>query len=1263
MYQLVEALGREHVEVDVAGRLMPLPCIADDPQGNRVLLLADPDTDLSERDQRTVAESGVAYRLIPVEDFWFASVDGQEWLEFPSPPTFANLFARAFEEPTEQPRPKGTFVHLHTHTDASALDGYGRLDEIVEQVLADGQTALGTADHGNCAVHPEQAKICAENGLSPIFGMEAYLVEDRFRRTRVWYVKTDEAGREWEIDNPEDYPEEERRKMRRTDSKEVMWGYQHITLWAMNDVGLRNLWAMSTEAYRDGLIGREPRLDYDTLRRHSEGVIASTGCLRGPLAVPFLAGDEAQVQHNITRLMSIFEDRFYVEIHTNSLEDQRRVNQRGVEIARDYGLPLIACVDAHYARADQADEHRAWIAMQTDKSLEEETDLFQGNSDYHIMSEAEVREALAYLGPEVVEEAVSGTVALADRCTATIHGETDPPVFTRPSKEYPDRAARIKRDEERLRAMCEERWEQVILPSVRLGHYSEAEARERFEMEMTLLVLLGFCGYFLLVAEYVNWARSQGYLIGPGRGSGGASLVAWLAGITGLDPIRDRLVLGRFINEGRKSLPDFDVDFPSTAREPVKAHIVERWGEKHTLSIGTVQTVKPKAAIDGAMRVYADSPVPKPTWNEIQAFKAAVDISDAAAAGTAVSWEKFVTDHEDLIEKMTAAYPEVMHLVENFVGRIRHYGKHPAGMVVSPDRDITDLPMRVDENGNYISQFDMNALEAMGLVKFDILTLRTLDTLQQTIDLVKEQFGVTIDPSAWVEEYSDPQVWEDLSAGHTLGVFQIETTSGRKMTKNVQPKSVEDLAAAITIVRPGPWRSGLTDTYLDRRHGREPVSYVDDRLQGALEESYGVPIYQEQIMAICVILAGYTEAEADDVRRILGKKKVDQVAAAGSKFVAAATERGMDGKAAQTLWDQMAEFAKYGFNKAHADGYAVLGYWCAWLKVHFPQHYLTAVLSTVKSDRIPEFVGEARRIGYSVALPDVNASGVSFTPEATQVRYGLSSVSGVGVPTAEHIIANRPYTSVEDFRERAMGTGSPVNAGHLRSLVHIGAFDGIITNRRALDMELAAEQDGSARACVFKDIEVVGPGGLPCTFDWDNEVDPPMQSRGRGRAKEWFPKPPPKRCTVACRNYTPPPPIEHDQVEPYTEADIRLIEHDVLGVFLSSSPFDRLTEQDRATFMRASDVETGDEDAEYVVAAVIEGVRKKRDRRDQEMAFVTLDCQDGKLDAVVFASVFADVAPYLRSGDLVFVALWKTSRGLQVQDVVPADDQVSLVTQ
>lgn len=1252
MYLVVQTLG-ETTEVAIDGQTYEVPAVVEDTDGNRALMVDDPDLVLPDQLLRTAVEAGVVFRVLPLEDSWWASLDGEVWDEYDEPPTYVSLSREPRDEPETEPGPKGTFVHLHTHTHASTLDGYSTVPEIIEQVKADGQTAIGVADHGNCVIHPELVRACDEEGLHFVLGMEAYLQEDRFRRSRTWYVKTDSNGVEWEID-PEGLSEEERKKARRSDTQEALYGYQHITLWAMDDVGLSNLWAMSTEAYRDGLYGGKPRLDYDTLRRHAEGVIASTGCLRGPLAVPFLAGDETGVQHNLGRLMDIFEDRLYVEIHTNGLEDQKRVNRRAVQASRDYGLPMIACVDSHYATAEQAEQHRAWIAMTTGKTLTDEADLFAGTSDYHLMSEAEVREALAYLGEDVVEESVSNTVALADRCTARPQGESDPPVFTRPSKEHPTREARMARDAERLRELCLKQWDTVVVPAVERGWYTMEEAEARFEMEMDLLTALGFCGYYLLVADYVNWAMDRGCLVGPGRGSGGASLAARLCRITGLDPIRDRLYLGRFINPGRKSLPDFDVDFPSSWREPIKAYIRERWGEDRTLSIGTSGTVQPKKAIDSAMRIMADTGVALPSWAEVQEFKAAVDESAAVAAGTEVSWEKFTIDHEDMIDRLTERYPEMMDLVEGFVGRINQYGVHPAGMVVSPDRTITDLPMRVDDDGNFISQFDMNALEALGLVKFDILTLRTLDTLQDTMDAVKAKYGVTIDPWTWIEEYEDPQVWQTLCDGHTKGVFQIETNSGVHITKAVQPHSVEDLAAGITIVRPGPRRSGLQDTYLARRHGREKVSYVDPRLEEALSDTYGVPIYQEQIMAICTILAGYTEGEADDVRRILGKKKVEAVAREGIRFVEAAVERGMDVHAAQHLWDQMAEFAKYGFNKAHADGYAVLGHWTAWFKEHFPLQQMSSLLSTVKSERIPEFVSETRRMGYGIALPDVNTSGVGFTGTGVAVQYGLASVPGIGVPTAEYIIANRPYASMEDFRERAMVSGSPVNAGHLRSLVRIGAMDALIENRRAVDLQLEAEHDGTSTRCIFKDPEVVGPNGLPCTFDWANEVDPPMLSRGRGKKKEWFPKPPPKKCTVACRNYTPPPPLDPAEIEPYTDAEVRGIEREMLGVYISSTPFDRIDPEDLELFQRGSEVHSGPAGQEYVVVATVEGLRKKKDRNDRQMAFATLNCQDTNVDAVVFSSVYKDVAPHLEVDRLVFVTLWKSDRGCQVQEVVPA---------
>lgn len=1263
---LVEDLSSDDTTSMVDGRTLPVPSVVEDADGIRALLLPATTPDhLSAHLWARAHAAGAAYLLIVFADEDASAamltetfiaervenaragtfgIDPQHWMLLTGVPSYRDVVGQVASEQTDAERPSGTFVHLHTHSEYSALDGLSTISEMIREVLADGQTALAVTDHANCAVHPELGNRAKEAGIKPIFGMEANLVEDRLRRGRSWWV-VEEGGVEYEVDEESLSEAQKKKAQRRSDAKEVLGDYQHITLWAMDEVGLRNLWAMSTEGYRDGFYGRA-RIDYDTLTRHAEGVIASTGCLRGPLARPLTQNQSEQAMLNVARLAGIFGDRLYVEIHTNHLEEQVKVNHESVRIARQMGLPMIAAVDSHYAAASDRETHRAFLAIQQDKDLTDDTSLFAGGQDYHMKTEAEVREALAYLGSDVVDEAVANTVVLADRCTATLGGDPTPPVFSKATKDHPDPVAW---DVERLIDLCLSNWERKITGKP----YSSETAEARFEMEMSLLIPKQFCGYFLTVADYVNWAKEQGCLVGPGRGSGGGSLVAYLAGITELDPILWDLDFSRFLTEGRTSLPDFDVDFPTSWRERLKTYIRSRWGEDYVLSIGTVTRLKPKGALNDACRVLKGSGHEIP-WTVAEVFRAAVSEADKAAAGTKVSWEEIVAQYEDIIVPMRQNYPEIMGLMERIVGRLRTYGKHPAGMVVSTDRPLTDLPMRTDNDGNLISQFDMVALEALGYVKFDLLTLRTLDTVQQCVDLVEEKFGKRVNVYDWREELEDPQVWEEVAAGHTLGIFQIETPGGTRMTQRYRPDSIDGLAADITIVRPGPMRSGLTETFLKRRDGLEQVSYPDPRLEALLGPTYGAPIYQEQVMGICMAIAGYTSDEADAVRKILGKKQVEKVEAAGQKFVAAAVERGMTRAAADMLWAQLAEFAKYGFGKAHAYGYAVLGFWTAWLKFHFPVQFITAALSTVDDDRLPEFINEARRMGYKVAPPDINLSRPNFTPSDLVIRYGISNVKGVGLPTAQYIVERAPYDSLEDFRDRTMVKGSPVDSGHLKTLVAVGAFDSVVTNRRAVEMQLERESSGEAVRCVFRDDAALGPGGLPCTFDWANEPDPPMESKGRGKSKVLVAKAPPKRCTIACRQYTKPEPVDVDLIQPYTADDIMAREREVLGTWLSGSPFDRLDPGDLAALHTAEDVNSGPVDAEYMAAGLVQAIRPKKDRQGNDYAFVTLDCQNGTVDAVCFASVFGEVRTHLRKDALVLAVLWKTDRGVQISALAPA---------
>ncbi len=1264
----IEDLSTDDSTTMLDGRTFPVPSVIADSDGVRALLLDVDDAVESRVPVHLWAKAhaaGVAYLVASFDQYGSAAMITEDFIsrrwddprhgmfrvqpgdwtirETDGLPSYRDLVLATAPEPDEDaPKPKGTFVHVHTHSEYSALDGLSTIPEMLKAAEADGQTALAVTDHFNCAAHPELGTRAAKAGIQPIFGMEANLVEDRHRRGRSWWV-IESDGISYEVEEEGMSDAQRKTATRMSDAQDVLNDYQHITLWAMDQTGLKNIWAMSTEGYREGFYGR-PRIDYDTLMRHSEGVLASTGCLRGPLARPLTQGNSEQAMLNVARLAEIFPDRLYVEIHTNHLEEQIKVNHKSVEVARQFGLPMLAAVDAHYAAPEDKQTHRAFITM-GDKDLSDDSTLFAGGHDYHMKTEAEVREALAYLGDDVVAESIANTVALADRCSATLGADPAPPVFSKATKDHPDP---VQWDIERLIDLCLSNWHKVQGKS-----YSEADAEARFEMEMSLIIPKGFCGYFLTVADYVNWAKAQGCLVGPGRGSGGGSLVAYLSGITDLDPIEMDLDFSRFMTEGRTELPDFDVDFPSSWRGRLKAYITQRWGEDYVISIGTVTRLKPKGALNDAIRLLKGIGHEMP-YEVVNLFKAAVTEADKAAAGTEVKWEDLRIQYEDIIDPMFETYPEIMHMMDRLVGRVRSYGKHPAGVVVSTDAPLTDFPMRTDEDGNLISQFDMNALAALGLVKFDLLTLRTLDTVQMCVDLIEARFGRRINVYEWREEFKDPQVWDEVAIGNTLGIFQIETAGGTRMTRRFKPTSIDALAADITIVRPGPMRSGLTETFLKRHDGLEQVSFPDARLEALLGPTYGAPIYQEQVMGICMTIAGYTSDEADKVRKMLGKKEVEKVVEAGKKFVEAAVVNGMARPVAESLWAQLAEFAKYGFGKAHAYGYAVLGFWTAWFKFHFPVQFITAALSTVDNDRLPEFITEARRMGYSVSPPDINTSKANFTPFDLTIQYGLGNVSGVGAKTAEYIVAKGPYASYEDFRDRIMVSGSGVDAGHLKALVAVGAFDSLVPNRRALEMELERAATGEDKKCVFKDVAALGPGGLPCTFDWANEVDPPMESKGRGQTKVFFPKAPPKRCTVACRNYTQPEAMDVDLVQPYTKDDILAREREVLGTWLSGSPFDRLPAEALETLHTAEDVNNGPADAEYTVAALVNGLRLKKDRNNNNYAFVSLDARNGTLDAVCFSSVFAGAATHLRKDALVLAVLWKTDRGVQISALAPA---------
>lgn len=1211
MYSLVETYPSTDVGMaSIDGRSYPSCCLIEDSEGLRWFVA--PDIDEVQVHAWTKAHAGGAVGLIHQDGTRFMTTEAfmegrldagaafqipeSLWLEFSTPPSYAAL-VEASEAPVER---QGGFVHLHTHAEYSALDGLSKIPELVARAVADDNPALAITDHGMCSGHPGLQRACDKAGIKPIFGMEAYFRDDRH------------------APQPEDDPRK--------------YDYTHLILLAKDNVGLHNLWALSTEGWRDGKYRSKPCIDWDSLERYHEGVIVTTACLGGPISQLLLDGKRDEARLKLGRLLEIFGEDLFLEIQPADLEEQKRLNPMLVELGREMGIPVVAAADSHYPAPEQKELHAIWLACQTSSVAE---DYWHFDP---MWTEAQVRERLAYLGPQVVDEAVGNTMVIADRCNARIEEPRKTPIFSKKGGH--------EADVDRLFEICVGNWAKTEGKTQGIEVYLE-----RFEREMMLLIDKEFCGYFLLVQDYVNWAKSQGILVGPGRGSGGGSLVAYLSGITEIDPVEHNLMFERFLTKGRTSLPDFDIDFPASKRLQLQNYLSDRWGADHVMRVGTHLRYKSKGALNKIFSVMKDEL--GPSWFEdSRAISKIIDAAEAGTAGLGLSWDDLWAQQGEVLEPYRQKYPRVFEVATQLVGRLNSYGKHAAGMVVSTDAPLNNRwPMRAGEDGDaMISQFEFPDLEELWLIKLDLLTLRTLDTVQQTIDLIQELRGQRVNVYSWREEYEDPQVWQEIGDGHTVGIFQIETASGTKLAKDMRPTKMTELADMGSIVRPGPSRSGLTDSYLRRRNGLEQVSYPDPRLEQALAASYGCMIYQEDILAICMLLAGYGGDEADEVRKILGKKKVEAVQAAGEKFLARCVDNGMSREAAEHLWEQMAEFAKYGFNRAHAYGYAMVSYWTAWLKVHYPVEYLTAILSTVDKDRVFDFVAEARRIGLKVLPPDINLSGVGFRPGVLEIRYGLDAIKGVGEKALIDLTCGQPYTDFADFIERK---GKNANSGVVRTLARVGAFDSMEPNRRALVMRLDAEADGSAKTCVHKvDLEIYRlppPRGLqgeiareyrlPCSFDWDSEEPPVNPKTGKLRKL----KAPPKKCTIRCRHYTPPPPVDPGVVEPYTDEEIRSIEAEMLGGHLSSTPFDVIPADLREELIETAEAAQGGPEGIYRICGVLTKRRPHRDRNGNDMGFLTITTEAAEFDVVAFSEHWSMYEASITVGALVLAEVRKSS--------------------
>ncbi|MEX0663998.1 MAG: DNA polymerase III subunit alpha [Acidimicrobiia bacterium] len=908
----------------------------------------------------------------------------------------------------------GSFVHLHLHTEYSMLDGASRIDEVVSRAVADGQPAVGITDHGNMYGVLPMYKAAGEAGIKCIVGEEAYFTTG-----------------------------DRRDKPRRADADIF-----HLTLLAENDAGYRNLIKVSSGAYLDGF-HYKPRVDFELLEHHREGLIGTSGCLGSAVCQRLLADDDAGARELAARFQDVLgRDNFFVELQDHGLADQQRVNGRLLEIARDIGAPLLATNDSHYTHRDDAEAHAALLCVQTGTTLDDPNRFRFEADEFYLKTSDEMRSLFADH-----EDACDNTLWIAERATVEIEfGNAVLPAFPTPAGHDEDSYLR-----ELTLAGARERYGEQVPQNV----------AERVEFELGVIKTMGFSAYFLVVWDLVRYARERGIRVGPGRGSAAGSCVAYSLGIVDIDPIRYDLLFERFLNPGRKQMPDIDMDFDSRYRGEMIRYAAQRYGEDRVAQIVTFSTIKARAAVRDASRVLG---YPYGVGDKIAKLMPPLIMgrdTPLNACLEEVSGQEDGYKMANELRELYAADPDARRVIDvatGLEGLRRQDGIHAAAVVITREPLIEYLPIQRGRTpqgdvaeGPIVTQYEMHGVEDLGLLKMDFLGLRNLDVIEITLDLVEATAGSR--PRIDEVPLDDPKTFEMLQRGDTVGVFQLEGGPVRALLRSLAPTSFEDIAALTALYRPGPMAQNWHNEYADRKNNRKPVDYPHDDLTDILEPTYGLIIYQEQLMRVAQRLAGYSLEEADNLRKATGKKDRVLIAQERSKFVDGCVAQGHDRAFGELIFDKVEPFADYSFNKSHSVGYGYVAYQTAYLKANHPVEYLAALLTSVKSnkDQTAVFLNECRQMDLAVLVPDVNESEQDFTvrisaDDSRAIRYGLSAVRNVGEGVVALISAVRevggPFVDFHDFCERVDPTA--LNKRTVESLAKAGAFDSLGHARKGL---------------------------------------------------------------------------------------------------------------------------------------------------------------------------------------------------------------------
>jgi DNA polymerase-3 subunit alpha len=914
------------------------------------------------------------------------------------------------------------FVHLHVHTEYSMLDGAARVRPLLAKAAEMGMPALAMTDHGNVFGAYDFYKQAAMAGVKPIIGMEAYLTPgtSRYDRTRV----------RWADGGP----------------NEVSGGgaFTHMTLLAETTQGMHNLFRLSSRASMEGFYYK-PRADRELLADYATGLIGTTGCPSGEVQTWLRIGDYARARAAAAEFRDIFgAGNFYLELMDHGLDIQKAVQVDLLRLGKDLGLPTLATNDLHYTHPEDADAHEVLLCVQSGKTMADPSRFKLDGRDFYLKSPQEMRSL--WEDKYDLKEACDNTLLVAERCAVEFHdvasGVNLMPRFDMPAGE--DASSWFVKEVER-----------GLVARYPDGIPQVSRARADYEVEMILK--MGFPSYFLVVADLIAWAKAQGIRVGPGRGSATGSLVSYAMGITELDPIEHGLLFERFLNPDRVSMPDIDIDFDERRRGEVIRYVTAKYGEDRVAQVVTYGTIKSKQAIKDSSRVLGypfsmgdriTKALPPPVMGKDVPLDSLFDPSHPRY-GEGGEFRALVQNDAEVAK--------VVETARGLEGLKRQWGVHACAVIMSSEPLLDHIPiMRREQDGAIITQFDYPTCEALGLLKMDFLGLRNLTMIDDALGNIVANRGIEL--SIESVGFNDPATYDLLGRGDTLGVFQLDGGGLRSLLRSLRPDSFDDITAVLALYRPGPMGMNAHNDYADRKNHRKPVVAIHpelaEPLAEVLDETYGLVVYQEQVISIAQKVAGFSLARADLLRRAMGKKKKAELDAQYESFSAGMRERGFSAGALKALWDTLLPFCDYGFNKSHGAGYAVVAYWTAYLKANYPAEYMAALLTSVRDDKdkMAVYLAECRRMGIKVLPPDVNLSDATFTPTGTDIRFGLSAVRNVGENVVASIVATRrakaPYADFADFLRKVEAV--VCNKRTIESLIKAGAFDSLGHSRRGL---------------------------------------------------------------------------------------------------------------------------------------------------------------------------------------------------------------------